>query len=104
VSASKNTSNKTLFFAISEDENWLENNLEPRPNLVIMKVSTPELAFALLTQADVGVVTEGSFGFWGGILVGARILRLIPGYPPGEKDKYQGIKEDLPFLECLTYV
>jgi hypothetical protein len=89
---------------ISDDEDWLEDNLELRPNLVIMKISTPELAFALLTRADVSVVTDGSFGLWGGILAGGKILRLLPGFPPGEKEKYQGIEEALPFVEYLTYV
>jgi hypothetical protein len=102
ISTSKNTS-RTLFFAISDDEDWLESNLEPRPNLVIMKISTPELAFALLTRADVSVITDGSFGLWGGIMAGGKILRLLPGFPPDEKDKFQGIEEDLPFVKGRTY-
>ena len=93
-----------MFFVISDDEEWLEKSLQPRPNLAILKIPTPELAFAVLAQANVSIVTEGSFGLWGGILAGGRMLRLVPGYPPGEKEKYQGIEEDLPFVEYLTYV
>jgi hypothetical protein len=65
---------------VSDDEKWCKENLELGPRVILTQINQPEVAFALMVQCDFSITTYGVFGFWGGLLNGGKIVRLLPRF------------------------
>ncbi len=67
-----------LFLLICDDDMWCEENIHLGPNVYLAIAARPELAFAIMVQANASITTHGSFGVWAGILSKGPMVRLLP--------------------------
>ncbi len=70
----------SICLIVSDDEKWCKENLELGPRVILTQINQPEVAFALMVQCDFSITTYGVFGFWGGLLNGGKIVRLLPRF------------------------
>ena len=96
-----------LYLVVSDDEKWCNSNLNftTAENMVLVRVSRPELAFAIMRQCNHSVVTYGSFGLWAGILGGGHMTRLLPKIENKTviQTVMQNTEENLPNVDFYYY-
>jgi hypothetical protein len=90
---------------LSDDDEWCKKNLELGPRVILAKATHPEVAFALMVQCDFSISTYGSFGLWGGLLNGGKMVRLLPRLENNTElaGHFEGQEDILPNIEIVYY-
>ena len=85
ISTFKSTVPNALFLVITDDKEWVIENLTKRPDVILFENQniTSRVSFALMTLCDGAILTLGSFGQWAALVGQAngkmkKVIRMVP--------------------------